>query len=125
VEPIERATHERRVRRVEWRTQRHATTLRRRALRATDALIDSIEEINLGDRGRERDEQVQKRVRALENEVSRSAPDAVRRARTWLALHGALLDWQEQLLDEASPLRRTVAGDDDVFGGQIAWRLAS
>jgi hypothetical protein len=43
-------------------------------------------------------------------------PDAVHRARNGHRLHAALMDWQEDLLDEAYPARELLCAVDEACG---------
>jgi hypothetical protein len=72
-----------------------------------DALVETVEEINLSGRGRQHDPLIPHRLRRLEAEIGRPAPEAVHRARNGLQLHAALMNWQEELLDEACPARES------------------
>jgi hypothetical protein len=49
-------------------------------------------------------------------------PEAVRRARNGHQLHAALMDWQEELLDEACPAREFPgAVDEALMEGLVDW----
>jgi hypothetical protein len=102
---IVRATADYSRHRDAWLAGRRLQEARRRAVRAVDALVETVEEINLSGRGRQHDPLIPHRLRRLEAEIGRPVPEAVGRARNAHRLHAALLDWQEELLDEASPAR--------------------
>lgn len=72
----------------------------RTAVQLVDGLLDILEEINDSGRGHEGDALIPGRLRRLETALGRPFPARVHRARTPIALHSALLDWQETLLDE-------------------------
>jgi hypothetical protein len=95
-----------------WLSDRLLVEARRRIVRAVDALVDTVEEINLSGRGRQVDPLIPHRLRRLEAEIGRPVPETVLRARNGHRLHAALMDWQEELLDEACPDRR-FHGDAD------------
>jgi hypothetical protein len=122
VHSIAKAASEAHTRWLDWRTSAQATARRRDALRATDALIATIEEINLAGRGRETGALVAEEIRGLEMTLGRSVPPTVAKAPTWIKLHAALLDWQEDLLNDACPLRQSTRYDDDLFAG-LGFRL--
>jgi hypothetical protein len=88
-----------------WLAERRLVEARRRVVRAVDALIDTVEEINLSGRGRQPDPLIPHRLRRLEAAIGRPVPEIVHRARNGHRLHAALMDWQEELLDEACPDR--------------------
>jgi hypothetical protein len=103
---IARATADHFRRRDAWLADRRLEESRRRTIRAVDALVDTVEEINLSGRGGQYDPLIPHRLRRLEAEIGRPVPEAVRRARNGHHLHAALMDWQEALLDEACPARQ-------------------
>jgi hypothetical protein len=78
-----------------------------------DALVETVEEINLSGRGRQHDPLIPHRLRRLEVEIGRPVPEAVRRARNGHRLHAALMDWQEGLLDEVCPARELHGAVDE------------
>lgn len=98
------AEHSRR--RQVWQSQRVEQFERRRVLRAVDDFLTTVEEINLVGQGRHPDPLMPHRLRRLEALIGRRVPDTVRGAANGQRLHEALLDWQEELLDEANPSRR-------------------
>ncbi len=69
-----------------------------------DALIDLLEERNLGGR-RTVDRDLRQRLRLLEAEIGFPLPRKVMRASTTRRLHGVLLDLRETLLDLFRPGR--------------------
>jgi hypothetical protein len=89
-----------------WLSHRRLEAARRRPVLAVDALVETVEEINLSGRGRQHDPLIPHRLRRLEAEIGGPAPDVVHRARNGHQLHRALMDWQEELLDEACPARQ-------------------
>jgi hypothetical protein len=87
-----------------------------------DALVETVEEINLSGRGRQHDPLIPHRIRRFEAEIGRPAPEAVHRARNAHQLHAALMDWQEELLDEACPARGFHgAVDEPLMEGLVEW----
>jgi hypothetical protein len=87
-----------------------------------DALVETVEEINLSGRGRQYDPLIPHRLRRLEAEIGRPAPDTVHRARNARQLHAALMDWQEELLDEACPAREFHGAVDEALMDElVAW----
>jgi hypothetical protein len=84
-----------------------------------DALVETVEEINLSGRGRQPDPLIPHRLRRLEAEIGRPAPERVHRARNAHQLHAALMDWQEELLDDACPARRFHGAVDEAVMGQL------
>jgi uncharacterized membrane protein len=80
------------------------------------ALVQTVEEINLSGRGRQPDPLIPHRLRRLEAAIGRPVPDAVQRARNAHRLHAALMDWQEDLLDEAYPARELLGAVDEACG---------
>lgn len=125
MQSIEKAASDRYEQWLEWRAGQHASTEATHPVRATDAVIDRIEEINLSGHGRDVDVRIPGLVRELERDLGRRSPSAVRKARTWVALHGALLDWQDELLDEASPTRHAVGDDGGGLRDGPFWAKAS
>jgi hypothetical protein len=103
-----------------WITGRHHEVERRRVLRAVDAFLDTVEEINLSGRGREPDPLMRHRLRRLEVEVGERLPDMVRRAPNGHRLHEALLDWEDELLDDANPSRAMYRTMSDEMAGRWA-----
>jgi hypothetical protein len=85
-----------------------------------DALVETVEEINLSGRGRQHDPLIPHRVRRLEAEIGRPVPEAVRSARNAHRLHAALMDWQEELLDEACPARELHGAVDAALTERLA-----
>ena len=112
---IARATADHSRRRSAWLTDRRIQAARRRPVLAVDALVDTVEEINLSGRGRQHDPLIPHRLRRLEDEIGRPVPEAVRRARNGHQLHAALMDWQEDLLDEACPAREFPGAVDEAL----------
>ncbi len=111
---IARAAADHCLRRSAWLTDRELQERRRRAVRTVDALLETVEEINLAGRGRQHDPLIPHRLRRLEAAIARPAPPAVHRARNNHELHAALVDWQEVLPDEICPARelhRAVDGE--------------
>lgn len=88
---------------------------RRRAVRAVDELVDALEDLNLSGRGRQTTALMPGWLRRLELEACRPLPPRVSQARNPVRLHAALLDWQEELLDEAVPGRALYALVDHDF----------
>jgi hypothetical protein len=87
-----------------------------------DALLETVEEINLAGRGRQHDPLIPHRLRRLEAAIGRPAPPGVHRARNNHQLHAALMDWQEVLLDEVCPARelhRAVDGEQLVEWARV------
>ncbi|HEV7464838.1 MAG TPA: hypothetical protein VGP96_00965 [Candidatus Dormibacteraeota bacterium] len=66
-----------------------------------DDLVDALENLNLSGRGRQATALMPGWLRRLELEACRPLPARVSQARVPVTLHEALLDWQEELLDEA------------------------
>jgi hypothetical protein len=116
---IARATADYLRRRGAWLADRRLEEARRRVVRAVDALVDTVEEINLSGRGGQHDPLIPNRLRRLETEIGRPVPEAVRRARNGHHLHAALMDWQEEVLDEACPARRFHDAVDDALTEQL------
>jgi hypothetical protein len=116
---IARAAADHSRRRSAWLTGRRLETARRRPLLAVDALVETVEEINLSGRGRQHDPLIPHRLRRLEAEIGRSAPERVHRARNGHQLHAALMDWQEELLDEACPAREFHGAVDEALMGEL------
>jgi hypothetical protein len=94
---------------------RRLETARRRPLLAVDALVETVEEINLSGRGRQHDPLIPHRLRRLEEEIGRPVPEAVRRSRNAHQLHATLMDWQEELLDEVCPASEFHVAMDEVL----------
>lgn len=119
---IARATADQSRRRSASLTALHLETARRRPVLAVDALVETVEEINLSGCGRQHDPLIPHRLRRLEAEIGRGAPEAVHRARNARQLHAALMDWQEELLDEACPAREFHgAVDEDLMERLVDW----
>jgi hypothetical protein len=119
---IARATADHSRRRALSLSDRRLEAARRRRVRAVDVLVEIAEEINLSGCGRQHDPLIPHRVRRLEAEIGRSAPERVHRARNAHQLHAALMDWQEELLDEACPARRFHgAVDEALMGDLVDW----
>jgi hypothetical protein len=78
-----------------------------------DALVETVEEINLSGRGRQQAPLIPHRLRRLEVEIGGPVPQAVHGARNGHKLHAALMDWQEELLDEACPARELHGATDE------------
>lgn len=116
---IARATADHLRRRGAWLADRRREEARRRVVRAVDALVDTVEEINLSGRGGQHDPLIPHRLRRLETEIGRPVPEAVRRARNGHHLHATLMDWQEQLLDEACAARQVDDAVDHALAGQL------
>lgn len=89
----------------EARGRRDTDRRRRQAVQAVDDLINALEDINLTGRGRRQAALTPGMLLRLEVESGRPLPAKVSEARTPVRLHSALLDWQEELLDEAVPGR--------------------
>lgn len=85
----------------------------RRRLETVDALLEVLERMNL-ERNRVVDRVLRARVRRVEREVGLPLPRRVVRARTPVRLHGALLDWQDTILDQVSPVRRSLLDLDEL-----------
>jgi hypothetical protein len=88
---------------------------RRQAVCAVDDLVDALEDLNLSGRGRQATALMPGWLRRLEVEACRPLPPRVSQARVPVKLHAALLDWQEELLDEAVPGRALYALLDHEF----------
>jgi hypothetical protein len=116
---IVRATADYSRHRDAWLAGRRLQEARRRAVRAVDALVETVEEINLSGRGRQHDPLIPHRLRRLEAEIGRPVPEAVRRPWNAHKLHAALLDWQEELLDEASPARTPHGAVDEALAERL------
>jgi hypothetical protein len=116
---IVRATADYSRHRGAWLADRRLQEARRHAVRAVDALVETVEEINLSGRGRQHDPLISHRLRRLETEIGRPVPEAVLRARNGHRLHAALLDWQEELLDEACPGRRLHGAVDEALTERV------
>lgn len=112
---IARAAADYSRRRGVWLADRRREEARRGAVLAVDALVDTVEEINLSGRGRQCDPLIPHRLRRLEAAIGRPAPEAVHRARNGHQLHAALMDWQEVLLDEACPARHFHGAVDEAL----------
>ncbi|HEV7678925.1 MAG TPA: hypothetical protein VGQ42_10195 [Candidatus Dormibacteraeota bacterium] len=110
---IARASAEFAGQRQAWLTERRQNARGRHTVRVVDALLDDVEEINLSGRGRLEDPLISLRLRRLQSSLRTSVPGAVLRSRTGHELHAALLDWQDELLDEVSPARAGYRDDDD------------
>jgi hypothetical protein len=93
----------------EARGRRETDRRRRQAVQAVDELINALEDINLTGRGRQPAALTPGMLLRLEVEADRPLPAKVSEARTPVRLHSALLDWQEELLDEAVPGRAVYA----------------
>jgi hypothetical protein len=93
----------------EARGRRATYRRRRQAVQAVDELINTLEDINLAGRGRQPAALTPGLLLRLEVEAGRPLPPKVSEARTPVKLHKALLDWQEELLDEAVPSRAVYA----------------
>jgi hypothetical protein len=102
---IARASAEYVEQRDAWRTHRRIHEERRRTLRAVDDFLTTVEEINLAGRGRQPDPLIPHRLRRLETEIGSPVPAPVRIAGTGHRLHEALMQWEEDLLDELHPSR--------------------
>jgi hypothetical protein len=85
------------------RRERQQADRQVRALRAIDRVLESLEEINLSGRGFEPVSGVS--LLAMQRAMDCELPPAVASALTPVDMHEALLDWQEQLLDRARPMR--------------------
>jgi hypothetical protein len=116
---IARATADHSRRRSGWLSARRLQAARRRPVLAVDALVETVEEINLSGRGRQHDPLIPHRLRRLEAEIGRPVPETVHRARNGHQLHAALMDWQEELLDEACPAREFRGAFDEALMEQL------
>jgi hypothetical protein len=116
---IEGASADYRQRRTAWLIERRLEMARRHGVRAVDAFLCSVEEINLSGHGRQPDPLIPARVRRLEAQLGRQVPAAVRLARNAHQLHAALLDWQDELLSEAVPQRAARRAADDVEDAEL------
>ena len=76
----------------------------RRAISAVDDLIDDVEDVNL-QRGSKTPARVFKAQLLDLEDTAGPAPAMVRAARTTARLHAALMDWLEDLLNDAIPER--------------------
>lgn len=109
---IHRAAVEAREARLMWRAGVEADARLREPVRAVDSLLTRVEESNLAGHGAVAGVHVRLWIRELARALGRPVPIGVRRAHTGYAFHAALLDWQEQFLDEAMPRGRESAEDD-------------
>jgi transposase InsO family protein len=80
---------------------------RARRVAAIDEMLETLERMHL-DRNRVVSRMVRCRLRRLEQEVGLPLPRRVMRARNTVRLHAALLDWQDEVLDEVVPSRRAL-----------------
>ena len=87
------------------RRARRAAVERRRALRVIDSLLPALEDINQSGRGSDTEVLSKAGLDEIAVALGRSLPEYVRSAETPAMLHGALLDWQEELLNDAAPQR--------------------
>ena len=85
----------------------------RMRVRAVDDVLDVLELMHLK-RDRVIDRMVRARLRRLEEEVGLPLPRRVTRARNTVRLHSALLDWQDTVLDQVVPGRRTLLELDEL-----------
>ena len=92
-----------------WRAGVEADARLREPVRVVDSLLTRVEESNLAGHGAVAGVHVRLWIRELARALGRPLPIGVRRAHTGYAFHAALLDWQEQLLDEAMPPGRESA----------------
>ena len=91
----------------------------RARLQAIDDALEYLEQRHLqGERTYDR--LTHARMRRLERQVGLPLPRKVVRARNTARLHAALLDWQEQVLDEVAPQRRAF---EDVYDAD--WNAAT
>lgn len=109
---IHRAAVEAREGLLMWRAGVEADARLREPVRVVDSLLARVEESNLAGHGAVAGVHVRLWIRELARALGRPVPIGVRRAQTGYELHGALLDWQEQLLDEAVPHGRESAEVD-------------
>lgn len=117
---ISRAAAEAHEQRQAWRAALEADVRRYESVRVTDSVLARVEEINLGGAGVVPGVHIAAWKRELAATLRRPLPAGVRYAHNGHELHSALLDWQDQLLDEAIPERRRFTREDE----QIATRLA-
>jgi hypothetical protein len=103
-----------------WLAGRRQATERRRVLHAVDGFLDTVEESNLAGHGRRPDPLMRHRLRRFEARLGLSLPEAVLQARDGHRLHEALLDWQDDLLDQAGLRARRVAVDAFADGEDFA-----
>jgi hypothetical protein len=87
----------------------------RRRVAAIDELLDVLELKHLS-RDRAIDRMIRCRLRRLEQEVGLPLPRKAMRARNTVRLHAALLDWQDEVLDEVVPSRRALLESDEREG---------
>jgi hypothetical protein len=85
----------------------------RRRVGAIDEMLDVLERMHLN-RDRVIDSMIRCRLRRLEQEVGLPMPRQVVRARNTVRLHAALLDWQDEVLDQVFPWRRALLASDEV-----------
>ena len=99
----------------------------RRRVGAIDEMLDVLELMHLN-RDRVIDRMVRLRLRRLEEEVGLPLPRQVGRARNTVRLHAALLDWQDEVLDQLVPARRALLAIDEVENpgdaGSLTRRIA-
>jgi hypothetical protein len=93
------------------RRRRQTTSLRER-LAAIDTLINLLEERHLAG-VRAFDGGIRRRLHSVERQVGMVLPRRAVRARNTVRLHGALLDWQETVLDALRPERLMYADVHD------------
>ena len=95
----------------------------RRAVHVVDCILDVVEEINLSEMASpEQETVIGEWLLWLDHAVDVPVPVPVRNAGNATALHDALLDWQDELLDDVAPSRAAhqaadremaMAGGDD------------
>ena len=94
-----------------WIADRARRQHERRLLDLVDELLDDLETVNLSGHGNVPDLLVAARVWRLEHSLDAPPPAPVREASTAITLHSALLDWQDELLDQLvvdRPLRHLI-----------------
>jgi hypothetical protein len=84
----------------------------RRGIEAIDVVLEAVEQHHLAGRPR-RVPPLPEWIARLEQEGGLPIPARILGARTTVQLHGALLDWQDQLLTTALPGRAQLARVDD------------
>jgi hypothetical protein len=100
-----------------------AVVVRRRARRgieAVDWVLEAVEQHHLAGRPR-RVPPLPEWIARLEEEGGLSVPAHILELRDTVRLHGALMDWQHQLLDAALPGRAQFFRADDEDGGHRRW----
>jgi hypothetical protein len=78
----------------------------RRAVHVVDCILDVVEEINLSEMASpEQETVIGEWLLWLDHAIDVPVPVPVRSAGNATALHDALLDWQDELLDDVTPSR--------------------